>query len=171
MKLAINHGQIHQDFFNKGHALFEQSNLDKYIDLESIDWIEGKGHLTPKVVSTELKAQLTTLHWYLATQIIAPIFSDFCPLKNEIWNGINESAHQWHCDYEEGHNLVFLLYFSDMKSDGFLWTKTPNETISKIIPKRGTLVMLNNWPGFMHRVDKTHDTRIVADFRFKIFQE
>lgn len=171
MKLELNHEQIHHDFFNKGHALFEQSQLDKLIDFESIEWVEGKGHLTPKTVSAELKAELTTLQWQLATQIIAPIFPSFSPLKNEIWNGINESAHQWHCDYEEGHNLVFLLYFSDMNSDGFLWTKTPTDIVSKIIPKRGTLVMLNNWPGFMHRADKTNHTRIVADFRFKIFQE
>ena len=138
------------------------------VNVEDIHWIPGKGHMVPDSVTDRLQAELSFLHWKFALELVAPVFGEYKFLKNEIWQGVSPNALDWHCDFEEGHNLVFLLYFSDLKDDGALWVKAPNGEPSRLVPRKGMLVMLNNFPGYLHKAETTVAPRIIADFRFKV---
>ena len=93
------------------------------------------------------------------------------PDDNIIWEGVNKDVQEWHDHYYTHPNFFFLLYWSDIQKngEGSVWfTDLCHDVEYEVKPTSGTLIAVNNNGKFLHRVDPSKNTRVLAEFYFDI---
>lgn len=86
---------------------------------------------------------------------------------NPIIDGVETTTTFWHNDSCEGFNCNVLCYIDSMSEDGgghfHIKSKSTENTI---IPRSGTILVVNQNKNFLHRVDETKNKRRRIEFKF-----
>ena len=164
---------IYNEYFTKGFQIFDGKKYSDQLDVSNIEW-EYEGGINndyhPASDKDFINASLMTIHSQIEADLVAPYF-DYEIERTRIWEGVNLDVQGWHNHYTTHPNFFFLLYWSDTKSvgEGSVWFADIDHTNEwEIWPTPGTLIAVNNSDKFLHKVQKTSHTRILAEFYFDV---
>lgn len=165
---------MYNDVFTKGFQILDGSKYAAQLDVSGVNWGYEGGtnndyHPTNDVEFMNLA--LKTLHAQIETDLIVPYFANYEVERSRIWEGVNKDVQEWHDHYYTHPNFFFLLYWSDIQKngEGSVWfTDICHDVEYEVKPTSGTLIAVNNNGKFLHRVDPSKNTRVLAEFYFDI---
>jgi hypothetical protein len=162
-----------QELQQNGYVLIDNTSYADLLDNELLEfkW-DDQYRIRENAPTNHLKTVnsiLFAIHTDLENTYIAPYTTEYELKSRNLWEGLSQNTDVWHhdsIDLKTG-NVFFLLYFNDMIDEGALWIKNATEE-RRIVPKKGTLVMLNNDPSdvWKHRAETANNKRITAKFGF-----
>jgi hypothetical protein len=146
-----------EDFYLKGYVRFNDPEMSKEIDIESLHWTDP-GLVGLKVVkrNADVEASLDKTQ-KLINKYVSMIDENFVEHHvREIVDGMDATTLMWHNDLVEGPNLAVLLYFDSMDEDigGAFCIRDRNtkEFIDSFYPQRGDVLIMNHGERFEHCV-------------------
>ena len=158
------------DFYTKGFQVFDGTKYSQQIDISNVNW-EYEGGVGndyhPSNNLDFLNFSLCTVHYQIALDIVESNVKEYTIDKRRIWEGVNPNAAEWHNDLREGPNCFFLLYHSNMLSDGLIHFRTNGQEWS-LVPVNGLLVSVNCDLKFEHRAEPSKKQRVISAYCFNL---
>lgn len=156
------------DFFTKGYVEFQMSDLKELTLFEGVSFKSVQEHdddCDETWIPANFKKDLFIFAQSLFEKIVVPVFPSAQFLTSSVWDGVDLGSVHWHndCHSSTSLNSNLLLYLdSPTKSEyGSLFIQG-NGQDSRIQPKQGKIVWLNQTHLFQHRADQSPERRRVV---------
>ena len=172
-----------EDYLTKGFYQFEGAKVLKYFDPEPVF---GKIKTSDKTFKTNdpkerLEGYTPRQRSYLfeVSRLVQDVFMPYMKVTmnfNDMWSRVTPGVHGWHSDHMRawaGYNASMNLYFDESSEEtgGQLqfhptgsYIPDDSEQIHSVYPKKFDIVILNQTPGFVHRVTPSDQERRVLSF-------
>lgn len=172
--MQITSDKIYQDLIMKGHCVFEDINMFRYLyNMDSYEWNHWKDEHVLQLVkrNPEIEQTIQMTQELIGETYIKSLDPNYTLGGDcEIVNGMDNGTLTWHNDEVEGYQFAVLLYWDDLDEDtgGNIEFRhmQSKESAGGFYPKKYYVSIMQHGPNFQHIV---HPLKIPLDRRVALF--
>lgn len=155
-------------FLVNGFTIF---NVPDLIDLSEFNIINVElNDDSVNSFSISEQAKMDTFIEYVSQNFVKSFYTDFEIVDYSVWDGVDQGSTIWHNDSVEGFDFSVLYYFdnTDPVVGGSIEFQYPNGE-TKIYPKSGDLIFINQNKRFYHKASRSTSQRRIASIEYNVY--